>query len=165
MPFRRRRASGPDDEPVPPPDAYLTALMMLSRRELSAAQLRDRLRRKGCPDEQIDEALTRLREQRSLDDARVARAAAHLETAIRRKGPMRVRQRLRAMGLAEDVVEEAVTEAFREVDVGARLDDVLARRLRGQPVADLDERGRHRLIRSLVQQGFPLDRVLARLGR
>jgi SOS response regulatory protein OraA/RecX len=78
---------------------------------------------------------------------------------------MRVRQRLRAMGLAEDVVEEAVTEAFREVDVGARLDDMLARRLRGQAVADLDERGRHRLIRSLVQQGFPLDRVLARLGR
>lgn len=166
MAFRRRRPTlTAEAEASPPPDAYVTALVMLSRRELSTAQLRDRLRRKGCPDEQIEDALSRLRDQRSLDDTRVARAAAHLESSIRRKGPARVRQRLRAMGLADDLIDEAVTEAFREVDVEARLDDALARRLRGQDIRTLDDRTRHRLIRALVQQGFPLDGVLKRLGR
>jgi len=168
MPFRRRRAPAnavDGQASAPPPDAYLTALVMLSRRELSTAQLRDRLRRRGCPDDEIEDALVRLREQRSLDDARVARAAAHLETAIRRKGPARVRQRLRAMGLADTLVDEAVSEAFREVDVDARLDEVLTRRLRGQSIDALDDRTRHRLIRALVQQGFPLDAILTRLGR
>ena len=166
MTFRRRRVPPADgDAPDPPPDAYLTALVLLSRRELSTAQVRDRLRRRGCADDQIDEALARLRNQRSLDDARVAHAAAHLETSIRRKGPARVRQRLRSMGLSDDLVDEAVSEAFREVDVDARLDEALTRRLRGQTPATLDERARHRLIRALVQQGFPLDGVLKRLGR
>lgn len=166
MTFRRRRVPPVDgDAPDTPPDAYLTALVLLSRRELSAAQLRDRLRRRGCPDDRIDEALARLRDQRSLDDVRVARAAAHLETSIRRKGPARVRQRLRSMGLSDDLVDEAVSEAFREVDVDARLDEALTRRLRGQTPATLDDRTRHRLIRALVQQGFPLDGVLKRLGR
>ncbi|MBM3781725.1 MAG: recombination regulator RecX [Acidobacteria bacterium] len=166
MAFRRRRTPGPDgDAPSPPPDAYLTALVMLSRREWSTAQLRDRLRHRGCPEEQIDDALARLREQRSLDDARVARAAAHLETSIRRRGPARVRQRLRSMGLADDLIDGAISEAFREVDVNARLDEALTRRLRGQAPATLDDRTRHRLIRALVQQGFPLDGVLKRLGR
>jgi hypothetical protein len=69
------------------------------------------------------------------------------------------------MGLADDLIDEAVTEAFRDVDVDARLDDALARRLRGHDIRTLDDRTRHRLIRALVQQGFPLDGVLKRLGR
>jgi regulatory protein len=166
MAFHRRRGPAPDgDTPATPPDAYLTALVMLSRRELSTAQVRDRLRRRGCPDDQIEDALARLREQRSLDDARAARAAAHLETVIRRKGPARVRQRLQAMGLASEVVDEAVSDAFRDVDIGTRLDEVLTRKLRGHAPDALDDRARHRLIRALIQQGFPLDEILRRLGR
>ena len=38
-------------------DAYLAAVTMLARRELSEFQIRQRLRRKGFPDEAVDELL------------------------------------------------------------------------------------------------------------
>ena len=53
-------------------DAYAIALTMLSRGELSTAQLRDRLRRKGLAHDQIDRALHRLLSEGALNDRRAA---------------------------------------------------------------------------------------------
>jgi SOS response regulatory protein OraA/RecX len=93
----------------------------------------------------------------------VARAAARLEAGIRGRGPARVRVRLQSLGLAPDIVQDAVAEAFQEVDEAALLDAALARRLRGQPLDSLDDRGRARLIRGLVAQGFSVGAVLRKV--
>ncbi len=155
-PRPRSRASASSD----PPDAYTTGLVLLGQRELSEAQLRTRLARRGCPPDAIDAAVDRLRRDRTLDDARVARAAARLEAAIRKRGPARVRQRLRAMGIAADTVDEAVAAVFEEVDEAALLQAALARRLRGRAPSDLDDKARARIVRSLAGQGFGLDAIL-----
>jgi regulatory protein len=138
--------------------------VLLGQRELSEAQLRGRLLRRGCDAEAVDDALARLRQDRTLDDSRVARAAARLEAGIRGRGPARVRQRLQSLGLAPDLVQEAVAEAFRDVDEAALLDAALDKRLRGQRVDALDDRARARLVRALVGQGFSLSAVLRRVG-
>ena len=39
----------------------------------------------------------------------------------------------------------------------------MERKLRGRPLADLDERARARIIRALVGQGFAVDAVLKKL--
>jgi regulatory protein len=140
------------------------ALVLLGQRELSEAQLRTRLARRGCDSDRIDEALERLKRDRTLDDERVARAAARLEAGVRRRGPARVRQRLQAMGLAPILVQQAVAETFDEVDEGALLDAALERRLRGRALSDLDDRARARLVRGLVGQGFSLGAVLRKIG-
>jgi regulatory protein len=138
---------------------------MLGQRELSEAQIRTRLLRRGCEPEAINEALNRLKQDRTLDDGRVARAAARLEAGIRHRGPARVRQRLQAMGLAADLIQKAVTETFEEVDEHALLDTAFERRLRGQDLADLDDKGRARLVRGLVGQGFSLGAVLRKVRK
>jgi SOS response regulatory protein OraA/RecX len=146
-----------------PPDPYPTALALLGQRELSEAQLRARLLRRGCEPAAVDDTILRLRRDRTLDDRRVASAAARLEAGIRGRGPARVRQRLQAMGLASDVVHDAVADVFREIDEGALLDAAVERRLRGQALDELDERGRARLVRGLVGRGFSLAAVLKKL--
>jgi regulatory protein len=147
------------------PDACAAALELLARRELSQAQLRARLARRGCDDAGIDRAVARLTADGTLDDRRTARAAARLEATVRKRGPARVRQRLLALGIDPDTTEEAVSELFEEVDREALLDQALARRLRGQAVGDLDEKARARIIRGLAAQGFALEDVLRRLSR
>ena len=144
-------------------DAYIVALTMLSRRELSEAQVRARLARKEFPDEDIDAAVERLRQDGTLNDRRVALAAARLESAVRHRGRSRVIQKLRTLGIDGDVAEAAVNEVFVEVDEGALLDRAFERRLRGQQPKDLDERGRARIVRGLAGQGFSLDAILRRL--
>lgn len=158
-----RRPKSRDSASSEAPDAYTAALVLLSQRELSEAQIRTRLARRGCLPEAIDAAVARLTADRTLDDRRVARAAARSEAAIRGRGPARVRQRLYALGLPAEVVQEAVGATFEDVDEDALLDAALARRLRGQSIAELDERGRARLTRALVAQGFSMGAVLKRV--
>ena len=138
---------------------------MLGQRELSEAQIRTRLARRGCDADAITSALERLKRDRTLDDSRVARAAARLEAGIRHRGPARVRQRLQSMGLADDVVQKAVTEAFEDVDELALLDAAFERRLRGRELAELDDKARARLVRGLVGQGFSFGAVLRKVRK
>jgi len=155
----RSRGSGSSG----PPDAYTTALVLLGQRELSGAELKARLLRRGCAADAVDDALSRLTRDHTLDDRRVARAAARVEAQIRGRGPARVRQKLLSLGIAPNVVQEAVADAFLDVDEAALLEQALARRLRGKTLDDLDDRGRARLVRSLVGQGFSAGAVMKKV--
>ena len=143
-------------------DAYLVALTMLSRRELSEAQIRTRLARKQFDNDDIDAAVERLRQDGTLNDRRVALAAARLESAIRHRGRSRVLQKLRTLGIDSAIAESAVNEVFEEVDENALLDRAFERRLRGQAPKDLDEKGRARIVRGLAAQGFTIGDILKR---
>ena len=146
-------------------DAYTTALTLLSRRELSVRQLRDRLtRRKFAPDD-IQATLDRLINDRTVDDRRVAIAYARMEAAIKGRGKRRVLQAVQRLGVSADVAESAVNDVFGEVDEAALLDRALERALKGVPRRDLDDKGKARVVRRLVAQGFEPSRVFARLRR
>ena len=144
-------------------DAYTLALTLLSARELSETQLRARLARRQCDAEAINEAVSRLKGDGTLNDRRVAVALARMESAIKHRGRSRVVQKIRQAGVDSDTAEDAVREVFEEVDEGALLDRALERRLRGKATTDLDERGRARVVRGLVAQGFRLEAVLKKM--
>jgi regulatory protein len=144
------------------PDTYLTALTMLARRELSEAQLRQRLARRQHPAEAIDAAIARLTAERSLDDVRVAGAIARSETSLKKRGKLRVRRAIEAAGISPAIARQAVDEVFEGIDPDALLSAALARRLRGRARLT-DQREFERLVRYLIAQGFEADRVLARL--
>jgi regulatory protein len=143
-------------------DTYLTALKMLARRELSEAQLRQRLLRRQHDPDAIDAAIARLKSDRSLDDERVAGAIARSETGLRKRGRYRVTRQIEAAGIASAIAKRAVDETFAAIDGDALLGQALARRLRGRPRI-ADDREFQRLYRYLVGQGFEPDRVLALL--
>ena len=136
---------------------------MLSARELSEAQLRTRLKRREIDAEDIDEAIARLKADRTLNDRRVALAIARLESAIKHRGRSRVLQKIRQAGIDDEIAEDAVREVFEEVDENALLNRAFERRLRGKTAKDLDEKGRARMIRGLVAQGFRVEAILKRL--
>ncbi len=144
-------------------DAYIVALTMISRRELSEAQVRTRLARKQFEDDDIEAAVERLRQDGTLNDRRVALAAARMESTIRHRGRSRVIQKLRSLGIDGEVAESAVNEVFEEVDEGALLDRAFQRRLRGQALKDLDDKARARIVRGLAAQGFRVEAIFKRL--
>ena len=144
-------------------DAFTAALTLLSARELSETQLRARLTRRQHNPDDIDQAIARLKEDRTLDDRRVARALARMETSIRHRGRARVIQKIRQAGISASIAEDAVKEVFEDVDENDLLERALDRRLRGKAVRDLDERGRARIVRGLMAQGFRLESILKKL--
>ena len=144
--------------------AYVAALKMLGGRELSERQVRQRLARRGYEEAEIDVAITRLIQTRSLDDERAARAMAHAETSLKKRGKLRVKQRLQAAGIAPAAAQRAIQETFQTIDGDALMTEALNKRLRGRERI-ADEREFQRLYRYLVGQGFEPDRSLALLRR
>ena len=142
--------------------AYTDALKLLGRRELSEAQLRQRLARRKHDRNAIEAVIERLREDRSVDDTRVAEAMARSQTALRKRGKLRVRLEIERAGIDAAIARRVVDEVFADLDADALLDAALAKRLRpGQDIAD--DRAFNRLYRYLVGQGFDPDRVIALL--
>ena len=144
--------------------AYIAALKMLGGRELSERQVRQRLARRGYDEAAIDAAVARLKSDGSLDDERAARAMAHAETSLRKRGRLRVKRRLESAGIAPDVAQRATQEIFQTVDADTLLEAALQKRLRGRERITGD-REFQRLYRYLIGQGFESDRVLALLRR
>ena len=143
--------------------AYVDGLKLLARRELSEAQVRQRLARKGHAPDDIDTAIVRLREERALDDSRVAEAIARTETSIRKRGKLRVRMQIERAGISKGTAARAIRDVFANVDDRSLLEASLAKRLRGRETID-DDRELQRLYRYLVGQGFEPERVLDALN-
>jgi regulatory protein len=135
---------------------------MLARRELSEAQVRQRLARKGRQPDAIDDAIARLVAERAIDDARVAEAIARTETALRKRGKVRVRLTIERAGIATATAKRAADEVFDTIDDDALLEAALAKRLRGRTTFT-DDREFQRLYRYLVGQGFDADQALKAL--
>lgn len=144
-------------------DAYTVALTLLSARELSEAQLRARLTRRRLEAGDIESALSRLKKDGTLSDRRVAMAIGRMESAVKSRGRARVIQKIRQAGIDGHTAAQAVSEVFQDVDENALLERALERRLRGTALEELDQKGRARIIRGLVGQGFPLEAVLKRI--
>jgi regulatory protein len=144
------------------PSAYIDGLKMLGRRELSEKQVRQRLARKAYSQDEIDEAVARLREERAINDQRVAEAIARMETGIRKRGKLRVRLQLERAGIAKETARQALDTVFDAIDDDALLESSLRKRLRGRETI-ADQREFQRLFRYLIGQGFESDRVMQAL--
>jgi regulatory protein len=144
-----------------PSSAYIDALTMLARRELSEAQVRRRLARREHDADAIGEAVQRLKEERAIDDARVAGAIARTQTAVKGRGRMRVKRELERAGIGSADAKRALDEVFTALDDDVLIEKALARRLRGQSLED--EATFRRLYRYLMGQGFEHDRIMKAL--
>ena len=135
---------------------------MLGRRELSEQQVRQRLARKAYDQDDIDQAVARLRKERAINDVRVAEAIARMETGIRKRGKVRVRMQMERAGIAKDTARQAIDEVFGAIDDDALIEASLRKRLRGRDTI-ADDREFQRLFRYLIGQGFESDRAMKAL--
>ena len=126
---------------------------MLARRELSAAQVAERLRRRGFDAGEAEAAVARLRQEGSLDDLRTAAVHARRLAGTVHRGPLRAEREITAFGIAPAVARAAVAEVYAAHGVETVLERALARRL---PAGAAIEDRLHfaRLYRYLVRRGF-----------
>ncbi|KIX84524.1 recombinase RecX [Thermus filiformis] len=115
------------------------ALALLARRAYTEKALREKLLARFGQAE-VEEALRRLKDYGYLDDRAFARAFVE---ARKKYGPLKLKALLRARGVPEEVVQEAVPEAGPEEALAV---------LRKYP----HRRDKPRAVRFLQGRGFPL---------
>ncbi len=143
--------------------AYSEALKLLSRRELTASQVRERLLRKEFSEQDADEAIARLRANRTIDDRRAAVAIARTHALVKARGRLRIARELTARGVPPDIARAALDEVFGELSEPELLERALRKRLRSGHIRDQAQF--RRLYAYLLRLGYPTDAIVGLLKR
>ena len=141
--------------------AYQLALRILTRRDHSVAELREKLAAKGVEPPAASEALGRLVAAGYLDDRRfaVSFAAAALRNG-RGFGP-RLKLELRRRGVADGIIAETLAELAQEHGEEEVLAQIVSRRFGTFVPTEAPERERRRVFGYLQRRGFSLAAILA----
>src|SRR5437868_15077394 len=139
---------------------YDRALNMLSFRPRSVTEMRNGLRRKGEPADQIEEAITRLIELKLLDDVAFARQFARMKILGSGASRIRIAQELRRKGVARELADRAVEDLKEEegVDTAATIHRVAEKKWKALSKLDHFTR-RRRLYGFLARRGFSPDEI------
>jgi regulatory protein len=158
--FGRGRKQVAPADPASPDAARQKAIGLLARRDFGARELKGRLAQAGYEAGAADAAVTDLEDERLVNDQRYVESAVATRVA-RGQGPVRIAMDLKRLGLAKDLVDEAVDA--RSPDWAERADELRRRRFGAGAPSDPKERTRQ--VRFLLYRGFSSDHVRAALGR
>ena len=135
------------------------ALGVLSRRRVSTGQMRDSMRRKGYPEDEVENVLQKLTEWGYLDDRGYARDILRSMIAECPLGRRRARYELSKRLFDRDLVESVVNETFESASE-AEMASLAARKyLNGKSSGPVREKERERLYRWLQRRGFGTESI------
>ena len=142
-------------------DAFAAALRLLTRRDRSETELRDKLRQFGFSVSAIDGAMEKCREYGYLDDRRYATERARsLMRSGRGVGP-KILLDLRRRGIDEGVARQSLETAENEFFRGQILRDLLERRFPSFDYVTADDRERRRVVGFFQRRGFSMEQIFA----
>lgn len=149
-------------EPEPYARALELALKLVSQREHTAKQLREKLEKRGCAPEEIRGALAELQRSGLQDDRRYARIFAEDKRRLQSWGARRIRLELGRAGIARELLDELFADDEAELDAPSELEVALELLRRKQP--DLtDPKVKQRMAAMLARRGIASATVFAAL--
>ena len=145
-------AEHPPDQAVAVQRAFEIGLGFLAKRDRTVAETRRRLEAEGVASGDAEAAIEALVEQDYLDDARYARRFAEDRRSLDGWGSARIEQRLRAVGVARDFIDAAVTRSWE-----AELEGAIALLRRRVPAGPRDRQERDRALGMLLRRGYDFE--------
>jgi regulatory protein len=132
------------------------AARALSARALSLSELRARLKRRAAREEDVAEAISRLKAAGFLDDIRFADSFANARRESQGLGKSKVVRDLMARRVAPELARKAVERAYAGADEIAMIETFLARKYRGKQLGELltEEKNLASAYRKLRTAGF-----------
>lgn len=146
-----RPKSRKERAPKAPPSAQSVALRLISMRDHSSRQLREKLSERGFSKEEIDETLEFLRNKRFLNDLRFGQNLIRYMAERRYFGAYKIRMEL-SLKLDREYVEELLPDELEQYDFAA-----LAKEFSEKP--QIRGKSREQLIRKLKAQGYGVSEI------
>src|SRR6266702_6769074 len=111
-------------------DLYDYALRILMRRAHSVHEMKTKLLRRADSELLAQVVLARLKESGQLDDSRYARQFTRTHAEVRKQGKFRIARDLRARGVPDRHINDALTESAETNDEAAVVRQRIERKLR-----------------------------------
>ena len=131
---------------------YQSMAALCARREYCCADIAEKLRKKGAAPEEAEALTDRLIDEGYIDEGRYARAFVHDKTLYNGWGRIKVAQQLRAKGICNAYINEAMTCITEEqyAEVFQKVLRSKQRSIKGETTYEV----RQKLARSLIARGF-----------
>ncbi len=140
-------------EAIPHQRAIDLAYKLVSRREHTVKQVRDKLTAKDCQPAEIEEALAELQRYNFIDDRRYAKLFAEDKRRLQQWGARRIRMKLSQDGISRDLLDELFSDEEQALDAPSELEAALELLHRKQP--DLsDIKVKSRMAGMLARRGI-----------
>jgi regulatory protein len=140
-------------------DPFAVALRLLTGRDRSCNDLKKRLKDRGFSDDAIDETIRRCLDYGYLDDRRFATNKARALISSGRAVGSRAILEMKKHGLDSDLIDQSLTAANAEVDLGELLRELFLRRYPDYVNRQIDKRMQQRIIGYFQRRGFPLSLI------
>jgi regulatory protein len=134
--------------------AKSVAVRLLSRREHSAFEIRDKLQKRDFDETEIAQAIVELKQGGWLSDERFAEAYIRMRQ-LKGFGPIRIAMELNERGVDEIIVDEylhADDDVWQQI-----LERQYQKKYRNKAIEDYNDKAKR--IRFLQYRGFPLDQI------
>jgi regulatory protein len=134
--------------------AKSVAVKLLSRREHSALELRDKLLKRDFNEEEITRAIAELQQGGWLSDERFAEVYIRMRQQ-KGYGPIRIAMELNERGVDEDIVGKYLhqdDESWQQI-----LEQQYLKKYRNKPIEDYNDKAKR--IRFMQYRGFSLDAI------
>jgi len=139
-------------------DLYDYALRILMRRAHSVHEMKKKLRGRADSELLAQVVLARLKEGGKLDDSRYAKQFTRTRTEVRKQGKFRIARDLRARGVPDRHINEAIAESAETNDEAAAVRQRIERKLRSFR-GEISDKKFASIYRSLLAAGFPSDLI------
>ena len=137
---------------------YDVAVRALMRRGHSLQEMQRKLERRSDNKLLVQVVMARLKENGLLDDAHYAKQFARQRTEGRKQGRFRVARDLRARGVPDQHIRQALDEASLQTDERAMVRQRIERKLRSYR-GEIDEKKMASIYSSLLRAGFSVEVV------
>ncbi len=134
--------------------AKSVAVRLLSRREHSAFEIRDKLLKRDFDEEEVTQTISELQEGGWLSDERFAEAYIRMRQ-LKGFGPIRISIELNERGVKESIVDDylqAEDEGWQQT-----LERQYLKKYKNKSIADYNDKAKR--IRFLQYRGFALDAI------
>ena len=134
--------------------AKSVAVRLLSRREHSAFEIRDKLHKRDFDEAEIEQAIIELQQGDWLSDERFAEAYIRMRQ-LKGFGPIRIAIELNERGVKESIIDDylqAGDEVWQQT-----LEQQYLKKYKNKAIADYNDRAKR--IRFLQYRGFALDLI------
>jgi len=139
--------------------SFAAALRLLTRRDRSETELRQKLGQFGFSLSAIESAVEKCREYNYLDDGRYATERARTLMRTGQGVGRKIMFDLHRRGIAETIAHQALETAENEFSSFELLREQLSRRFSNFNYVTADNRERRRVIGFFQRRGFPLEQI------
>lgn len=127
------------------------AIDILSRRDNSVREMRQKLKKKGISEEEIQDTIVWLQEKKLLDDSMFAQKKAESIFRTKLVGPSYIRMKLKSAGIEDSIIEITLDDLADDDQWQVRAKQALVQWKKAHP-KHAEDKTRH--MRFLASRGF-----------